>query len=247
MTGPRIAMLSVHTSPLDQPGTGDAGGMNVYVTELAGALAGRGATVDVFTRTVDPTLPEIVPVTPGVTVRHIPAGPAGPIDKADLPSLVPAFSAALLRASRPCHGYDVVHSHYWISGLVGRDAARCWDAPLVHTMHTLAKVKNAALAPGDRPEPALRVRGEEEVVAAAHALVTSAPHEATDLVGCYGADAEAVHVVQPGVDTGLFHPGTPVVDGAHLGAAQLRARTELGLDPTAPGAWDAILAEVNRG
>lgn len=237
MTDPRIAMISVHTSPLDQPGTGDAGGMNVYVTELAGALADRGATVDVFTRSADPRLPEIVPVRPGVTVRHVLAGPTEAVAKSALPDHVPTFTANLLRACRPCHGYDVVHSHYWLSGLVGRDAARCWDAPLVHTMHTLAKVKNSALAPGDTPEPPLRVCGEEQVVAAAHALVTSARQEAADLVARYGAEPDAVKVVEPGVDTALFHPGTRIVDGAHLGgahlgAAQLRARTELGLDPT---------------
>lgn len=234
MTGPRIAMLSVHTSPLDQPGTGDAGGMNVYVTELAGALADRGASVDVFTRSVDPDLPEVVPVSPGVTVRHVPAGPVGAIAKSALPEHVAAFTANLLRASRARHGYDVVHSHYWLSGLVALDAAACWDAPLVHTMHTLAKVKNAALAPDDEPEPACRVRGEEQVVAAAHALVTSAHQEATDLVTRYGADPAAVHVVEPGVDTCLFHPGTRVVDAAHLAAAKLRARAELGLDPDEP-------------
>jgi len=231
-TEPRIAMISVHTSPLDQPGTGDAGGMNVYVTELAGALAARGATVDVFTRRTAPHQPDVVPVTPGVTVRHVPAGPAAPVVKSALADHVPAFTANLLRGCRPGHGYDVVHSHYWLSGLVGRDVARCWDAPLVHTMHTLAKVKNSALAPGDAPEPPQRVCGEEEVVAAAHALVTSARQEAGDLVSSYGAEAGAVHVVEPGVDTGLFHPGTSVVDAAHLGAAQLRARAELGLDPT---------------
>ncbi len=231
--GPRVAMLSVHTSPLDQPGTGDAGGMNVYVTELAAALAARGACVDVFTRAAAPGQPEVVALAPGVTVRHVSAGPPTAVPKGVLPALLPVFAAGVTRAARR-HTYDVVHSHYWLSGLVAREAACCWDAPLVHTMHTLAKVKNAALAPGDAPEPAVRVHGEEQVVAGAHALVASARHEAAELVAHYGADPEAVHVVEPGVDTGLFHPGTPVVDAAGLGAARATARRELGLAEREP-------------
>jgi D-inositol-3-phosphate glycosyltransferase len=228
---PRIAMLSVHTSPLDQPGTGDAGGMNVYVTELARALAARGAAVEIFTRATEPGPAETVEMADGVTVRHIDAGPRAGVEKGALPDHMPAFTAGLLCACRGGRGFDVVHSHYWLSGLVGRDVVRCWDAPLVHTMHTLAKVKNASLAPGDRPEPARRIRGEEEVVAAAHALVVSARQEAADLVHGYGADPEAVHVVEPGVDRDLFHPGTDVVDARHLAAAQRRARAAVGLDP----------------
>jgi len=233
MGAPCVAMLSVHTSPLDQPGTGDAGGLNVYVTELARALADRGARVDVFTRATAPDQPEVVPVRDGVTVRHVVAGPPAGVDKAALPDLLPAFTAELQRVCRPC-GYDVVHSHYWLSGLVARDVVRRWDAALVHTMHTLAKVKNAALAPGDRPEPVRRVHGEEEVVRVAHALVTSAAPEAGDLVRRYGADPAAVHVVEPGVDTALFHPGTAVVDAAHLARAQTAARAELGLAAAEP-------------
>src|SRR5665647_3197509 len=128
--GPRIAMLSVHTSPLDQPGTGDAGGMNVYLTELSRALAGRGALVDIFTRTTSPDLPEMVQLSEGVLVRHVAAGPPAPMDKGDLPDQTAAFTASLLRACRPAHGYGVVHSHYWLSGLVALDVARCWGCLL---------------------------------------------------------------------------------------------------------------------
>jgi len=229
--GLRVAMLSVHTSPLDQPGTGDAGGMNVYLTELSRALAGRGAFVDIFTRTTSPDLPEMVQLSEGVLVRHVAAGPPAPMDKGDLPDQTAAFTAGLLRACRPAHGYGVVHSHYWLSGLAALDVARCWDAPLVHTMHTLAKVKNASLAPGDNPEPPRRVRGEEQVVAAAHALVANTPQEATDLVRRYCADPEVVHVVEPGVDHAIFNPGTDRIDATHLRAAQDAARASLGIDP----------------
>lgn len=224
---PRVAMLSVHTSPLDQPGTGDAGGMNVYVTDLARALAARGAEVEIFTRATSPEQPDVVPLDERVLVRHVPAGPYEGLDKADLPGQLCAFTAGVLRtaADRSAGGYDVVHSHYWLSGQVGWLAADRWDVPLVHTMHTLAKVKNAALAPGDAPEPVGRVIGEEQVVAAADALVASTAEEAGDLMDLYDADPAAVHVVAPGVDLDLFTPGDP---GAPDHPAQARAAARRG-------------------
>jgi D-inositol-3-phosphate glycosyltransferase len=207
----RIAMLSVHTSPLDQPGTGDAGGMNVYVAELSRALARRGAAVEIFTRATSSALPDTVELDAGddrVLVHHVPAGPYEGLDKNDLPGQLCAMTAGVLRlaADRPAGWYDVVHAHYWLSGQVGWLAADRWDVPLVHTMHTMARVKDAALAPGDTPEPTGRVIGEEQVVAAADALVASTAEEAQDLVGLYDADPERVHVVAPGVDLGVFRP-----------------------------------------
>lgn len=207
----RIAMLSVHTSPLDQPGTGDAGGMNVYVAELSRALARRGAAVEIFTRATSSALPESVELDDGddrVLVHHVPAGPYEGLDKNDLPAQLCAVTAGVLRvaASRPAGWYDAVHSHYWLSGQVGWLAAERWDVPLVHTMHTMARVKNAALAPGDSPEPATRVIGEEQVVAAADALVASTAEECQDLVGMYDAEPDRVHVVAPGVDLSTFRP-----------------------------------------
>src|SRR6478609_5760977 len=207
----RIAMLSVHTSPRDQPGTGDAGGMNVYIAELARALARRGAEVEVFTRATSSALPESVHLDEDdarVLVHHVPAGPYEGLDKNDLPGQLCAVTAGVLRvgAARPAGWFDVLHSHYWLSGQVGWLAAERWDVPLVHTMHTMARVKNAALAPGDSPEPATRVIGEEQVVAAADALVASTAEEGQDLVGMYDADPERVHVVAPGVDLSTFRP-----------------------------------------
>ncbi len=245
---PRVAMLSVHTSPLDQPGTGDAGGMNVYVAELSRALARRGAEVEIFTRATTSRLPETMPLPaagdpgpglrsldptggPGpapVLVHHVPAGPFERLDKEDLPGVLCAMAAGVLRAGAR-HGpgwYDVVHSHYWLSGQVGLVAAERWRVPLVHTMHTMARVKQAALTPGDSPEPTARVLGEEEVVAAAGALVASTPEEAEDLVRLYGADPTRAHVVTPGVDLRRFSPGGP--------DAQRRARTRLGLPAHRP-------------
>lgn len=228
---PRVAMLSVHTSPLDQPGTGDAGGMNVYVTDLARALADRGAQVEIFTRATASDQPEVVEADDGVLVRHVAAGPYEGLDKNELPGQLCAFTAGVLRteAGSTPGWYDVVHSHYWLSGQVGWLAAERWELPLVHTMHTLAKVKNAALAPGDVPEPRGRVVGEEQVVGAADALVASTREEADDLVDLYGADPDAVHVVTPGVDLRIFHPDPA---GSELG--RVRARRALGLPADRP-------------
>jgi len=214
-------MLSVHTSPLDQPGTGDAGGMNVYVAELSRALARRGAAVEIFTRATRSDQPESTSLDGdgAVLVHHVPAGPFEGLDKNDLPGQLCAFTAGVLRteAAAAPGRYDVVHSHYWLSGQVGFLAAERWGVPLVHTMHTLAKVKNANLAPGDTPEPHGRVIGEEQVVAESDALVASTPEEADVLIEDYGADPASVHVVAPGVDLATFTPGDRAAARARLG------------------------------
>jgi D-inositol-3-phosphate glycosyltransferase len=205
----RVAMVSVHTSPLDQPGTGDAGGMNVYIVELARRLAQLGTEVEVFTRSTSSDLPPAVPLADGVTVRHVTAGPFEGLAKEDLPGQLCAFTAGVMRAEamREPGYYDLVHSHYWLSGQVGWLAADRWQVPLVHTMHTMAKVKNLTLADGDRPEPLAREIGEEQVVAAADRLVANTAEEAGQLVARYGADPERVVTVAPGVDLRTFRPG----------------------------------------
>lgn len=204
----RVAMLSVHTSPLEQPGTGDAGGMNVYITELSRSLARSGAEVEIFTRRTSSAQPDVVEVGEGILVRHITAGPFEGLDKNDLPGQLCYFSAGVLRteAARTQGWYDVVHSHYWLSGQAGMLAADRWNVPLVHSMHTMALVKNEALAPGDVPEPTGRVIGEEQVVEVADALVANTAAEAEDLVTHYAADPNRVHVVSPGVDLEIFTP-----------------------------------------
>ena len=205
----RIAMLSVHTSPLEQPGTGDAGGMNVYVAEVARQLAARGREVEIFTRATTGSLPPVVEMSPGVLVRHVTAGPFEGLGKADLPGQLCAFSAGVMRveAARPKGHYDVVHSHYWLSGQVGWLATDRWSVPLVHTMHTMARVKNRHLAGGDTPEPAGREIGEVQVVDAADRLVANTPDEARELVEMYAAHPDKVRVVPPGVDLDVFRPG----------------------------------------
>jgi D-inositol-3-phosphate glycosyltransferase len=212
-------MLSVHTSPLDQPGTGDAGGMNVYVVELARRLAELGVETEIFTRATSSDLPPTAEAAPGVLVRHVTAGPFEGLAKDELPGQLCAFTSGVLRAEarHPQGWYDVLHSHYWLSGLVGWLAKERWNVPLVHSMHTMAKVKNAALAAGDSPEPRTRVIGEEQVVHAADRLVASTVDEAGQLVDLYDADRDAVSVVYPGVDLRAFRPGDAAEARRRLG------------------------------
>jgi D-inositol-3-phosphate glycosyltransferase len=220
----RIATLSVHTSPLDQPGTGDAGGMNVYIVEVSRRLAELGVAVEVFTRATSSDLPPVVEIAPGVLVRHVAAGPFEDLDKHDLPAQLCAFTSGVLRAEAQQEPgwYDVVHSHYWLSGQVGRLARHRWGVPLVHSAHTLAKVKNAALADGDRPEPLARLVGEDRLAAEADRLVASTEEEARQLIRWYDADPGRVVVVPPGVDLEMFR----MADAS-------AARTRLGVPPDA--------------
>lgn len=215
----RVAVLSIHTSPLDQPGTGDAGGMNVYVVETARRLAEAGVEVEIFTRATTSALPPSVEMAPGVTVRHVTAGPFEGLLKQDLPGQLCAVTAGVMRAeaARPEGWFDLIHSHYWLSGQVGWLASERWNVPLVHSMHTMAKVKNLDLAEGDTPEPAMRVIGEEQVVAAADRLVANTDDEAHQLVDLYDADPSAVDVVHPGVDLDVFTPGSVPAARSRLG------------------------------
>ncbi len=229
----RVAMLSVHTSPLHQPGTGDAGGMNVYMVELSRALAELGVEVDLFTRCRGEGLPPLVELAPGVRVRHLHAGPRGPLPKEAMPDLVVPFSLALLKEDRR---YDLVHSHYWLSGQAGRIASVGWRIPLVHTAHTLARVKNASLAEGDTPEPELRVRGELQVACSADRLIANTTDEAEALRTLYGVSGERTEVVRPGVDLRTFRPagGTSQAEGSGGGRAAARARLGLPADAFIP-------------
>lgn len=218
----RVAVLSVHTSPLEQPGTGDAGGMNVYISQTAVEMARRGVAVEVFTRATSSDQPPVVELAPGVLVRHVPAGPFEPLSRDELPAQLCAFTSGVLRAEafhEPGY-YDLIHSHYWLSGQVGWLARDRWGVPLVHTAHTLAKVKNAAMADGDTPEPRTRVFGEEQVVAEADRLVVNTAVEAHQLIGLYGADPRAVRTVSPGVDLDRFRPGSQAASRAALGLPQ---------------------------
>ena len=205
----RVAMISVHTSPLEQPGTGDAGGLNVYVVEAARELADRGVDVEIFTRRTAADLPDVVEMSPGVLVRHVDAGPYEGLLKEDLPGQLCAFAAGMMReiARVPPGHYDLAHSHYWLSGQVGWLVAERWQVPLVHTMHTMARVKNRWLAADDVPEPPGREIGEMQVVDIADRLIANTGQEAEELIEYYEADPGKVVVVPPGVDLATFAPG----------------------------------------
>jgi D-inositol-3-phosphate glycosyltransferase len=202
---PRIATLMVHTSPLDQPGAGDAGGMNIYVVESAERMAAMGVSVDIFTRRHNPDLPDVVEISSGVRVRHLNIG-ACSATKEELPALIPNLSEAFSKVLET-EKYDVLHSHYWISGKVAMPVAKKFGIPLAHTMHTMARVKNMNLAEGERPEPMIRVQGETQVVAAADALIANTDAEAASLVSLYEACPDNVSVVSPGVDLYTFTAG----------------------------------------
>lgn len=218
----RIAMLSAHTSPLEQPGDGDAGGMNVYVLELSRQLAARGIEVEIFTRATSRHQPSLVAAEPGILVHHVAAGPFEGLEKNDLPSQLCSFVRDVLRAEvehEPGH-FDLVHSHYWLSGQVGTVARERWNVPLVHTMHTMAKVKNAMLADGDAAEPIGRIYGEEEIVRLADRLIANTTEERRDLVELYDADPDRVAVVHPGVDLTVFRAGRLAEAREQLGLAR---------------------------
>jgi D-inositol-3-phosphate glycosyltransferase len=208
----RLAVLSMHTSPLAQPGSGDGGGMNVYVRQLAAALAHTGVLVDVYTRADDRSLPAVVSVEPGLSVHHIAAGPLAPVPKGALFGLVEEFTegvASRFRDRLP----DALHANYWLSGVAGHALKHRFDLPLGCTFHTLARVKG--LEPGDARE---REQAEMAVIGCCDAIVTSCGSEAAEVVELYGADPERVVVITPGVDHALFGPGSRAAARRAIGA-----------------------------
>ncbi|MDQ1655619.1 MAG: D-inositol-3-phosphate glycosyltransferase, partial [Cryptosporangiaceae bacterium] len=174
--------------------------MNVYIVEVSKRLAAAGVEVEIFTRATSSELPPSVEMAPGVLVRHVHAGPFEGLSKEELPGQLCAFTSGVLRAeaSHEPGWYDLVHSHYWLSGQVGWLAKDRWGVPLVHSAHTLARVKNASLADGDRPEPRARVIGEDQVVSESDSLIANTPDEAAQLITMYGADPARVSTVTPG-------------------------------------------------
>ena len=215
----RVAMLSLHTSPLEQPGSGDAGGMNVYVRSVAVELARAGVEVEIFTRASDSLQQPAVEVVPGVTVRHVAAGPRRRIAKEALPGLAAELAQGVtdLHPLSTGRRFDVIHSHYWVSGIAGLAVARAWNVPLVHTMHTMARVKNLRLQPGEKPEPRVRIDGEQEIVDGATRLIANTSTEAGELETLYGADLREVDVVAPGVDLQIFSNRNSKAARARLG------------------------------
>ena len=204
----------MHTSPLAQPGAGDGGGMNVYVRALASALARAGVECDVYTRAEDHRQARVVEVEPGFRVVHVEAGPRAVVARSELPDLVDAFldeTTRLLDAGPPV---DVLHANYWLSGAVAHRLKHLRDLPLVATFHTLARVKADA---GVDDDPDLRARTEHEVIACADLMLASTDSERDQLAIHYGAVAERVEIVPPGVDHSVFFPADAGVAKRRLG------------------------------
>ena len=198
-----LAMLSMHTSPLAQPGTGDGGGMNVYVRELAAALARAGVHCDVYTRALSPDLAPIVLVEPGLHVHHVPAGPLAPVAKDQLPGLVDEFTQAVM-ARMTLHEADALHANYWLSGVAGHTIKHELDLPLLSTFHTLDRVKAEAEL-GD--DSAQRATAEAQVIGCSDAILASCEDEVAQLVRLYDADSTRIEIVPLGVDHAFFAPG----------------------------------------
>lgn len=208
----RLAVLSMHTSPLAQPGTGDGGGMNVYVRELATALARSGVECEVYTRAESPDQPESVSVEPGFRVHHVPAGPRAPVAKESLPGLVQEWTdgvrSRLLDLAEDGYPVTALHANYWLSGVAGHRLKHELELPLLVTFHTLDRVKaDASPESLSFSEPARRAAAEAETVGCADAVLASCEVEADQLIELYGADPERIVTVSPGVEHAFFAPG----------------------------------------
>jgi D-inositol-3-phosphate glycosyltransferase len=216
-----VAVISLHTSPLDPPGSGDSGGMNVYIRSVAERLADLDVAVDVYTRCAGRGVPEVDRLGPLTRVIQVPAGPCAPVDKVDLLDLVPWFTDRVV--AHPERGrYDLVHAHYWLSGPAGREAKRRWSVPLVASFHTLGRVKDLAGTWDGAAEPPARLEGEGAVIRAADRIVVPTVAEGAHLRRLYGAPSDRIRIVPPGVDTALFRRHPKEESRAALGLAGRR-------------------------
>jgi D-inositol-3-phosphate glycosyltransferase len=209
----RLAVLSLHTSPLAQPGTGDGGGMNVYVRELTSALARSDVACDVFTRAWSPDLPPVVDVEPGLRVHHVPAGPLSVLPKESLPGVVDEFTAGVLErmVAAPATGeqpYTSVHANYWLSGLSGHVIKHELNLPLVCTFHTLDRVKAESMPEEVEADmPHRRAEAEASIIDCSDAVLASCTVEADQIASLYGGEPGRIRIVPPGVDHAFFGPG----------------------------------------
>ncbi|MFZ4841838.1 glycosyltransferase [Mycetocola saprophilus] len=218
MTARRIALVALHSSPLEPVGSGEAGGMTIYLLTLARALVSAGERVDLITRRTDPADPAVVELEPGLRVRLIDDGDPRYLDKPDLlPPLIEAFSRELAAGER----YDLIHSHYWYSGMAALPVARAWGIPHVQTFHTLAALTATLRPPGAGPQEPERFRGEAWLARESDLVISLSRAEAAQIT------EGNVRVVAPGVDRELFHPGGPAGDYLLIAA---RLRTVKGID-----------------
>jgi D-inositol-3-phosphate glycosyltransferase len=206
-----IAILSYHTCPLATLGGKDTGGMNVYVRDLTISLGQHGIHVDVFTRSQDEHVPHILhDLGYGNRIVHIPAGPEIPRSKKELLGYLPEFVTNILKFQQKKNiKYDLIHSHYWLSGLAAINLRSDWNIPTIHMFHTLAKLKNQIAQNETEKEGNYRINGEEKVVHAADKIVSSTPIEKAQLISHYCAEEEKIKIIPPGVDTGRFYPIPP--------------------------------------
>jgi len=199
----RLAVLSYHTSPLAQPGTGDGGGMNVYVREMGAALARQGHTVDIYTRRDNPSQRDAVMVEPGLTVHHVTAGPTTPLPMSELVSLVDDFARSVSVLIRCQELPDVIHANYWLSGTAGHFLKHELGIPLIMTFHTLDRVKAATFGEASTE----RAAEEERIIGCSDAVLASCEIEAQQIVDYYAANPARVHIVPLGVEHAFFSPG----------------------------------------
>lgn len=204
----RVAYLSLHSCPLMQPGSRDAGGMSVYIKELSQAMAAHGVDVSVFTRRTDEATPEVVEVVPGFNVIHVSAGPPAPLPVRELPGLVAEFTESTLAwIDQNAGAPDLIHSHYWLSGWAGVLLKEKLHVPLANSFHTLGRIKDLTRHPDDAPEGVIRTLTEEEVIARSDCVVASTPYEFDDLLEHYSADPAALCTSPPGIRHDIFKPG----------------------------------------
>ncbi len=204
----RVAMLSYHTCPLATLGGKDTGGMNVYVKELTRKLGQLGVNVDVFTRSQDEHVPHVLhDLGYGNRVVHIPAGPEVPLPKPELAEYIPKFVEGILAfAEKKGIQYDLIHSHYWMSGIAARDLKAAWDIPVVHMFHTLGLMKQRIARAPHEAEGDYRIRGEYEVINLADRIIAATPAEMAQLQWLYDTDRKKITIIPPGVDLSHFYP-----------------------------------------
>lgn len=219
----RVAMVSMHTSPVAAPGTADSGGMNVTILGVAAELAIRGIEVDLLTRAVG--APQSRQLLPGVTLHELPAGGEGPIAKERLPEVTDEFGEAVATLARGTR-FDVLHAHYWLSGIAALPVALELDLPLAQSFHTIAAMKNALAAAGQAEEPVQRLRSETFLANQADAVIAASSAEATALIDLAGAPADRTWIIPPGVDLALFSP--------RPAERQADTRRALALEPDRP-------------
>ena len=204
----RIAMLSYHTCPLAILGGKDTGGMNVYVRELTRQLGHMGVHVDVFTRSQDEHVPHVVhELGYGNRVVHVPAGPEVPVAKRELVDYIPQFVEGIKHfAAEKDIQYDLIHSHYWMSGLAAEALSDAWGVPILHMFHTLGEMKNRIARTDEEREGPYRIHGEKRVIARVDRIIAATQAEQTQLQFLYKAEKRKITIIPPGVDTSHFYP-----------------------------------------